>query len=168
MAIYFMAAPAICLIGVCFMGVGTTWNRAPALQSIWFIPHILCYMIAYTLCTVAFLMTLFSMFRKTDGLQLEIGVYTLIQLAYPFMTSGMLMGAIWANNVWGAFWSFDAKENWSLVTWLIFGLFLHFWKTIRLKKACKAMVILGFICIVITMVFVNFMGGASYHTYSAT
>ncbi len=168
MAVYFMAAPAICLIGVCCMGVGTVWNRAPALQSVWFIPHILFYMIAYTLCTVAFLMTLISLFRKKDRPRLETGAFTLIQTAYPFMTGGMFMGAIWANAVWGAFWSFDAKENWSLVTWLVFGLFLHFWRTAHLKKACRILAILGFVCIVITMVFVNFMGGASYHTYSST
>ena len=139
----------------------------PALQSIWFVPHILAYMIAYSLSAVAFILTIVGCFAKVDHRpRLEHGTYNLVLTAFPFMTMGMFFGAIWANSVWGDFWSFDAKENWSLVTWLMFTLYLHFRRHVSLRKYAKVFVVLGFIGVVITMLFVNLMGGSSQHTYS--
>lgn len=166
MDIYFCILPAFCLIGVCFMGIGTKWTFPPALQSPWFIPHVLVYMIAYTLSAVAFIITIISFINKTEQQKLEDGVYNLILIAFPFMTAGMFFGAIWANEVWGNFWSFDIKENWALVSWLMFSMYLHFRRHKSFNKFSKYFVILGFICIVVTMFFVNIMGGSSQHTYS--
>lgn len=163
----FSGTSAICMIGVCFMSGKGAWHFPPALQSIWFIPHILAYMIAYSLTAVAFILTIYSFWTKTkDKVAIEKGIYNLAVTGFPFMTMGMLFGAIWANSVWGEFWSFDAKENWSLVTWLMICLYLHFCKDVKLKKYAKLFLILGFIGIVITMLFVNMMGGSSQHTYS--
>ncbi len=163
---YFCLLPAVCLVGVCFMGIGSKWHFPPALQSVWFVPHVLVYMIGYTLSAVAFLLTVISLFRKQDAAQLDRGIYQLVTLAFPFMTAGMLFGAIWANEVWGAFWSFDAKENWALVTWLMYTLYLHFRRHPSLRKWSKLFVILGFLGVVVTMFFVNMMGGSSQHAYS--
>lgn len=163
---YFCLLPAICLTGVCFMGIGTKWHFPPALQSPWFVPHVLVYMIAYTLAAVAFIITLISFFNKKDRQRLENGVYNLVLISFPFMTSGMFFGAIWANEVWGNFWSFDAKENWALVSWLMFAVYLHFRRHNSLKKFAKYFVILGFISIFVTMFLVNLMGGTSQHSYS--
>lgn len=167
MAGYFCVAAAVCMTGVCFMSGGGVWHFPPALQSVWFVPHILAYMIAYSLSAVAFILTLVGFFAKGDNRsRLEHGTYNLVLTAFPFMTMGMLFGAIWANSVWGNFWSFDAKENWSLVTWLMFTLYLHFRRQASLKKYASILVILGFIGVVVTMLFVNLMGGSSQHTYS--
>lgn len=163
----FSAASAICMIGVCFMSGKGAWNFPPALQSLWFIPHILAYMVAYSLIAVAGMLTIYSFFAKSKNpVVIEKGIYNLAVTAFPFMTMGMLFGAIWANAVWGAYWSFDSKENWSLITWLMICLYLHFRKDAKLKKYSKLFVILGLICVVITMLFVNMMGGSSQHTYS--
>ena len=166
MDVYFCVLPAVCLIGVCFMGIGTKWTFPPALQSPWFIPHVLVYMIAYSLTAVAFVMTVISLFNKKQTQQLDEGVYGLVLIAFPFMTAGMLLGAVWANEVWGNFWSFDIKENWALVSWLMFSLYLHFRRHKSLEKFSKYFVILGFICVVVTMFFVNLMNASSQHTYS--
>lgn len=166
MAPYFCVAPAIFLTGVCFMGIGSVWHQPPALQSIWFVPHILAYMLSYSLAAVAFILTLVSLFDKKNRARLDKGIYDLVSTAFPFMTMAMLFGAIWANEVWGNFWSFDAKENWALVTWLMFMLYLHFRRHASFKKVSKLFVVLGFVCVVITMLFVNMMGGESQHTYS--
>lgn len=163
---YFCLLPAVCLTGVCFMGIGTKWHFPPALQSPWFVPHVLVYMIAYTLAAVAFIITVISFFNKKDRTRLENGVYNLVLISFPFMTSGMFFGAIWANEVWGNFWSFDAKENWALVSWLMFAIYLHFRRHKALQKFAKYFVILGAIGIFVTMFLVNLMGGSSQHTYS--
>lgn len=162
----FSFVPAVCLTGVCFMGIGSVWHFAPALQSIWFVPHILAYMIAYTLSAVAFVVCVISFFDKKNRPRLDNGIYNLVVTAFPFMTCGMFFGAIWANDVWGNFWSFDAKENWSLVTWLMFAIYLHFRRHKSFKRFSKLFVVLGFIGVVITMLFVNMMGGSSNHSYS--
>lgn len=163
----FSAASAICMLGVCFMNGKGAWHFPPALQSVWFVPHILAYMIAYSLIVVACMLTLYSYLAKTKNpVVIEHGIYNLAVTAFPFMTMGMLFGAVWANSIWGGFWSFDAKENWSLVTWLMICLYLHFRKDAKLKKYAKLFVLLGCTGVVITMLFVNMMGGSSQHTYS--
>ena len=164
---YFAVSQAVCMTGVFFMSGSGVWHFPPALQSVWFVPHILAYMISYSLVSVAFVITVISLFIKEEKREkYDLGTYSLVNWAFPFMTMGMLFGAIWADAVWGDFWSFDAKENWSLVTWLMITLYLHFRREKELKKYAKVFVVLGFICLVVTMVFVNFMGGSSSHTYS--
>lgn len=163
----FSAASAVCMTGVCFMSGKGVWHFPPALQSIWFVPHILVYMIAYSLTAVACMLTIYSFFAKSrEPAVIEKGVYNLAVTAFPFMTMGMLFGAVWANAVWGDYWTFDAKENWSLVTWLMLCLYLHFRKDAKLEKYAKWFVILAFVGVIITMLFVNMMGGSSQHTYS--
>lgn len=166
MAPYFCLAPAIFMTGVCFMGIDSVWHQPPALQSAWFVPHILAYMLSYSLITVAFFLALVSLFDKKGRSRLDKGIYDLVTTAFPFMTTAMLFGAIWANEVWGNFWSFDVKENWALVTWLMYTIYLHFRRHSATKKYAKVFVILGFVCMVITMLGVNMMGGESQHTYS--
>ena len=166
MARYFCIAPAICLIGVCFMGIGTVWSFPPALQSVWFVPHVLVYMISYSLCAVAFILVIVRFFDKKNSSRINTGIYALVKTAFPFMTMGMFFGAIWANDVWCGFWSFDMKENWSLLTWLMFANYLHFKRCKSLNKYSEIFVVSGFCGIVVTMFCVGFMGGASPHAYS--
>ena len=162
-----MIAPAVIMIGLCFMDATTVWEFAPSLQSPWFIPHVLVYMISYTMGFIAFLICVISLFTKDAEKRnrLENGVYDCVCIVFPFMTCGMFFGAIWANEVWGHFWSWDNKESWSLVTWLTYMLYLHFRRHKSLKKAAPYLAILGFAGIIITFFFVNMMGGGN-HSYS--
>jgi ABC-type transport system involved in cytochrome c biogenesis permease subunit len=165
---YFQLMPAIIMTGLCFMDAVAVWEFAPSLQSVWFVPHILVYMIAYTMGAVAFLICLVSLFStdKKKKERLEQGVYDCICVVFPFMTMGMFFGAIWANEVWGAFWSWDTKEIWSLVTWLTYMLYLHFRREPKLKKFSSILAILGFVGIIITFFFVNIMSSSGNHSYS--
>lgn len=171
MAKYFCIASAICMTGVGFMsakgGVDLIWHFPPALQSVWFVPHILCYMISYSLCTVAFILAVISFFDRKNLARLDGGAYNLVCTAFPFMTGGMFLGAIWADAVWGNFWSWDVKENWALVTWLLYMLYLHFRRHESLRKWSKLFLVLGFVAVVFTMLFVNVIGSGSQHSYSA-
>jgi cytochrome c-type biogenesis protein CcsB len=51
--------------------------------------------------------------------------YRIIGLGFPFLTIGILSGAVWANEAWGSYWSWDPKETWALLTWLVFAIYLH-------------------------------------------
>lgn len=51
--------------------------------------------------------------------------YRLIGIGFPFLTIGILSGSVWANEAWGSYWSWDPKETWAMVTWIIFAIYLH-------------------------------------------
>ena len=51
--------------------------------------------------------------------------YRIIGLGFPLLTVGIIAGAVWANEAWGAPWSWDPKETWALITWLVFAAYLH-------------------------------------------
>lgn len=51
--------------------------------------------------------------------------YRIIGLGFPLLTIGIVAGAVWANEAWGAPWSWDPKETWALITWLVFAAYLH-------------------------------------------
>ena len=51
--------------------------------------------------------------------------YRIIGLGFPLLTIGIIAGAVWANEAWGSYWSWDPKETWALVTWLVFAAYLH-------------------------------------------
>ncbi|MGH8000678.1 MAG: c-type cytochrome biogenesis protein CcsB [Brasilonema sp.] len=51
--------------------------------------------------------------------------YRIIGLGFPLLTIGVIAGAVWANEAWGSYWSWDPKETWALITWLVFAAYLH-------------------------------------------
>ena len=51
--------------------------------------------------------------------------YRLLGLGFPLLTVGILSGAVWANEAWGSYWSWDPKETWAFITWLVFAMYLH-------------------------------------------
>jgi len=51
--------------------------------------------------------------------------YRIIGLGFPFLTIGIISGGVWANEAWGTYWSWDPKETWALITWLVFATYLH-------------------------------------------
>ena len=62
----------------------------------------------------------FSLSKTLDNLS-----YRIIGVGFPLLTIGILSGAVWANEAWGSYWSWDPKETWALLTWLIFAIYLH-------------------------------------------
>lgn len=168
MAPCFMFAAGFVMTGLCFMDAESMWEFAPALQSPFFIPHVLVYMISYCMGAVAFILTILSFFKKGDDLnRYELGIYDCISIVFPFMTMGLFFGSIWANEVWGHFWSWDTKENFSLVTWCLYMVYLHFRKSPKLKKYARLVALLGFVGIIFTFLFANILDAGSNHSYAA-
>ena len=91
--------------------------------------------------------------------------YRIIGLGFPFLTVGIIAGGVWANEAWGSYWSWDPKETWALITWLIFATYLHsrFTKGWEGKKTA-ILGSLGFFVIWICYLGVNFLG-KGLHSY---
>lgn len=164
---YLMISQAVIMTGVFFMAQDAQWTFPPALQSPFFIPHVFSYMISYTLVALAAILCVISfVIAKEEKKKYEGGVYQLISTGFPFMVTGMLLGALWANECWGNYWSWDHKEAWSLVTVLSLSVYLHFRRQEKLKKYAPWFVLLAMAFEIITLFFVGMFGGDSMHAYS--
>ena len=91
--------------------------------------------------------------------------YRIIGLGFPLLTVGIIAGAVWANEAWGAYWSWDPKETWALITWLVFAAYLH----ARITKAWQGkrpaiLASIGFVVVWICYLGVNFLG-KGLHSY---
>ena len=91
--------------------------------------------------------------------------YRVIGFGFPMLTIGIISGAVWANDAWGTYWSWDPKETWALITWIIFAIYLHSRINNKLDGKKPAIIgSLGFIIIWICYLGVNFLG-KGLHSY---
>jgi len=143
----------------------------PALQSNWLHIHVATCFIAYAAFTVSFVAgTLYLIGQKgpippRDVLE-EIN-YKCIIIGFPMLTSGILTGAVWAHYAWGSYWSWDPKETWSLITWIIYAVFLHA-RTMRGWKGKTSAIVsmVGFASVMTTYFLVNFIL-SGLHSYAS-
>ena len=121
----------------------------PALQSAWFVPHVVTYFIAYAGLFVSFVLAALSLFkargqrgltpisgsleigclsplaRTSMPLPLEAAAHKAVMFGFAALTLGLAMGAAWGKSAWGDYWQWDPKENWAFITWLAYLSYLH-------------------------------------------
>ena len=91
--------------------------------------------------------------------------YRTISFGFPLLTIGIIAGAVWANEAWGSYWSWDPKETWALITWLVFASYLHARITKSWQGEKPAIIAsVGFFVVWICYLGVNFLG-KGLHTY---
>jgi len=157
----------------------------PALQSIWFSPHVAVAFASYAIFVVAFAVEISYLLQilfwklgvtRDYGLTRENiarfhrSVHQLVLFGFPLLTFGIMSGAAWANEAWGVYWSWDPKETWSLITWFAFALYLHTRVRARWRGAPSTLImILAFLCMVTTFIGVSWLaklfGIPSLHVY---
>ncbi len=136
-----LGAPAgLLLLGICVHAARKVdieiVDLPAALQSGWFVPHVVVYFLGYgalALAAVAAALHLafprFELwFRSRKGAvrrRLDHVMHQLNVFGFLMITLGLFVGAWWAKEAWGDWWSWDPKENWSLVTWLVYAIYLH-------------------------------------------
>ncbi len=136
----------------------------PALQSVWFVPHVAIYMFSYALLGCATLLSTVVLMRK--NYDMDKAIEKLLYAGVAFLTVGMLTGALWAKDAWGAYWSWDAKESWALATWGLYLLAIHLgW---RRRGLFLATVVVAFLSLQMCWWGVNYLPSAksSDHTYT--
>lgn len=135
----------------------------PALQSNWLISHVISSFLAYACFAISFGASLIYLVGPVIKVPVrrefwdEI-TYKMVSLGFVMLTLGIITGAAWADRAWGRYWGWDPKETWSLITWLIYGAFLHArlvrgWKGVRMSFIS----ILGFLAVVFTYLGVNYI-----------
>ena len=163
------AAPVILLV----MGYASMQNREigqlmPALQSGWLVFHVSTAIISYGAFGVSFVLGLIFLMRgrmRDEGFmgqhipgreKLDRIEYRSVSLGLLFLTVTIILGAFWAKQCWGSYWSWDPKETWSLVTWIIYAVYLHLRITRKWSgKAAAIFAVAGFLCVIFTYIGVN-------------
>ena len=143
----------------------------PALQSIWFIPHVIVYMFSYAMMGAATLYAGYLWLRKspTEVSEEEFSICdSLVRIGWSFLTLGMTMGALWAKEAWGDYWTWDPKETWALATWLAYLIYLHLRPVNKNQNILFALLIFSFILLQMCWWGINYLPsaqGVSIHTY---
>lgn len=145
----------------------------PVLNSPWLSSHVSSIMIAYALLSFTFLIALFyfalSTLRSSPS---SLQQFTQLSrlLLYPavmLLGLGIFLGAVWANVSWGAYWSWDPKEVWALITFLVYSLPLHrsSLPLFQRSRAYHFYMLLAFLTVLMTYFGVNFLLGGM-HSYA--
>ena len=141
----------------------------PALQSVWFVPHVIVYMFAYAMMGAVTLFALYLWLRKREATAEELGVCdNLVRIGWAFLTLGMIMGALWAKQAWGDYWTWDPKETWAAATWLSYLLYLHLRPHLKDNNIALALLCFSFLLLQMCWYGINYLPsaqGASVHVY---
>lgn len=149
----------------------------PALQSMWLEIHVITCMLGYAFFAISFIVSIIFLFKEKftknkffsifpDNLIFDNINYKAVALGLLFLSFGIISGAVWANFAWGTYWSWDPKETWSLITWIIYAIYLH----ARLLKKWQGkklaiLLIIGFLAVLFTYWGVNLIL-SGLHSYS--
>jgi cytochrome c-type biogenesis protein CcsB len=184
--------PAMLLSLGCIVYAITKWDAEivklpPALQSPWFVPHVMVYFVGYAAVALAFALAVIQLLAPRvplvqrlltmkagtimtgTPLDVEKMSYELVRFGFVLLTVGLLVGSVWAKSAWGDYWVWDPKENWSLVTWLVYGGYLHL-RRVRGWRGEKGawLLVVGFAVVMFTYLGMSMLPTAeeSAHVYS--
>ena len=128
---------AFLMMGFALLGSREAKALPPTLRSAWLVVHVVFAKLAVSALLVAVAMAVFfllkqakverkgSLARLPSAAVLDDYGHRLVVFGFICLTVMIISGAIWANNSWGQYWAWDSTQTWSLVVWLVYGLFLH-------------------------------------------
>jgi len=152
----------------------------PALKSNWLIAHVVTCFLGYASFAVACGLGIMYLFKNRssgdstgimgiipDCKVLDELMHQTIIFGFLWLTLGIITGAVWANDAWGTYWSWDPKETWSLITWFVYATALHArfvrgWAGRRIAYIS----IIGFVSVMFTYFGVNFLL-SGLHSYGS-
>ena len=145
----------------------------PALQSNWLLIHVIIVMLSYAAFVLAAISSAWLLIRKgkkgkgaPSDADLDGFSYRTIGAGFLLLAVGIGTGAVWANEAWGTWWSWDPKETWALITWIAYAVALHLrrsrgWRMRRFAWLCLA----GLACVAFTYFGVNYLL-SGLHSYA--
>lgn len=144
---------------------------APSLQSAWFAPHVIVYILGYALLAASALVGVYALYfkyLKHTSKNILALADDLIYSGQAFVTLGLIFGALWAKQAWGHYWTWDPKETWAFLTWLTYLLYIHI--RIRHPQAYTTalwVISLAFVILLLAWFGINYLPSAqnSVHVY---
>ena len=144
----------------------------PALQSPWFVPHVIVYIFAYAVLAFSSIVAVFGLYqvyyKQLNAIILKLAD-NLVYVGFAFLTFGLLFGALWAKEAWGHYWTWDPKETWAFLTWLAYLGYMHFrhFQARKVKAPLWALSV-AFVILLICWFGINYLPSAqeSVHVYS--
>jgi ABC-type transport system involved in cytochrome c biogenesis permease subunit len=144
----------------------------PALQSVWFVPHVIVYMLAYALLGLSAVFGTWGLFLSYKG-KLPHGflrkIDNIVYIGFGFLAMGLIFGALWAKEAWGHYWTWDPKEVWAFITWAVYLIYIHTRIKSRLtEKHVFIFLLLCFLTIIICWLGISYLPASqnSLHVYS--
>jgi ABC-type transport system involved in cytochrome c biogenesis permease subunit len=141
----------------------------PALQSYWLWLHVSVTLLGEAFFAVAFIASIMYLAAGDPAKKerMDSVSYRCVAVGFPLFTlGGLVFGMVWAYKAWGTFWSWDPKEVWSLITWLVFALYLHTRIVMGWKGKRSAIIALvGFLAALFTYFGVNYLL-SGLHSYA--
>lgn len=143
--------------------IGRTAPLMPALKSPWLTVHVITAAAAYSAFTLAAGIAIIQLKQAVKAG--DIYIYKITAVGFALLSLSIVLGAVWAEQVWGSYWTWDPKETWALVTWIIYAIYLHLHrrKDWRGNKA-RILIIVGFILVLFTFFGVNYLL-PGFHSY---
>lgn len=145
----------------------------PTFGTIWLVIHISFYKIALGTLVIALAFSLFYLLKERshapwlerlpDTPGLDLYAYRFTGFGFIFWAIAMVSGSIWAYKSWGRFWGWDAVETWALITWLLFGTYLHLRRFFRMSGRRAAWFFIACFLISLFSLFVSSHMGISLH-----
>jgi ABC-type transport system involved in cytochrome c biogenesis permease subunit len=144
----------------------------PALQSPWFVPHVVVYIFSYALLAASSLVSVKGLYesytKKTNDSTLGLAD-NMVYMGFAFLTLGLIFGALWAKQAWGHYWTWDPKETWALLTWLGYLIYIHYRYFHPKKLKIHYWILsLAFVVLLICWFGINYLPSAqnSVHVYA--
>lgn len=142
-------------------------NLMPVLSSPWLSLHVSVVMMGYSLLAFLFLNGLLGLFVPAQAERLQLLGRLMLYPAVFFLGIGIFLGAVWANQSWGSYWSWDAKETWALITFMLYATAFHAQSMpwLRTPRHFHLFCVIAFATVLMTYFGVNyFLGGM--HSYA--
>ena len=141
----------------------------PALQSPWFVPHVVVYIFAYATLAASSIVAVKGLFLKDKSEETLALADNLVYIGFSFLSFGLIFGALWAKEAWGHYWTWDPKETWAFLTWVGYLIYIHF-RIANTNEYKKPLWILSlaFIILLVCWFGVNYLPTTNYsvHTYT--
>jgi cytochrome c-type biogenesis protein CcsB len=148
----------------------------PTLRSIWLVLHVSFYKIALATILIGLALSILLILKVRSSASwisrvpeveiTDLYAYRFAGFGFVFWAIAMLAGSIWAYQSWGRFWGWDPIETWSLITWILFGIYLHLrhffgWK----REKAAYLFVLCFVIAVVSLFFIPLLESSVHSEY---
>ena len=185
----FVVTPVLLALGLAI----TVWyteasELVPSLRSTWLVIHVPVAILSTAVFTLSFCVLLLHLAQARrearlaagrpaglggralsalpDSASLDRTAYSLVVVAFPLWTFTLIAGAIWGQQAWGTYWSWDPKEVWTFVIWTIYAAYLHARATSGWSlRTANIIAVVGYLAIIVNFTIVN-MFFPGMHSYS--